>query len=129
MSEPTDPTGRCPSCGARVVPDQEWCSLCHQPLATRPSDRDDAADDEVPADPADPYAGAAAAGTQAAPGQLPPGAAEAMLAELAASSAAERPRGPLSGTSRGVRIAVGCGAAIVLLGVLLALLALLGLLL
>lgn len=140
-----DAGGRCPSCGARVVPSQDWCSLCLQPLAeqrrrspvegthaaadgTGPTDPSHPTD---PTDPTDPYAGAAGAGAAAPSAPLPPGAAEAMLAELAATSAADRPlgRGPLSGTSRPVRTALGCGAGVVLLGVLLTVLWLVGLLL
>ncbi|WP_380168597.1 hypothetical protein [Jannaschia sp. R86511] len=65
------------------------------------------------------------------PGPLPPGAAEAMLAELAATTAAERPlsSGPLSGTSRGVRTLLAVGAAVVLVAVGVGLLTLVGLLL
>ena len=52
-----------------------------------------------------------------------------MLAELAATTAAERSfaRGPLAGSSRGVRTAIGLGAAVVLVGVLALLLSLVGL--
>jgi len=28
--------GRCRSCGARLRPDDAWCSLCHAPVATEP---------------------------------------------------------------------------------------------
>lgn len=160
--------GRCPTCGARVVPEQDWCSLCLQPLRAPapsppaidpaltgglagPSDPDasdldgpgldgpypdapdlDGSDRDGPVDPADPYASAAGAAARARPaGDLPPHVAEAMLAELAAAAAAERPLagGPLTGTTRGVRVALGFGAAVVLIGVLLVVLTLVGLLL
>lgn len=157
--------GRCPSCGARVVPEQDWCSLCLQPLrapaatdASDPSDQPDtsdpsaqpdrpvgetgvADDPDVPAegtpgpvDPADPYASAAAAAPGVPPRparDLPSPVAEAMLAELAASAAADRPlaRGPLAGRSRTVRTLLGCGAALVLVGVVTVVLTLVGMLL
>lgn len=138
-----DGVGRCPSCGARTVPEQDWCSLCLQPLrvAPEPAGAPDPAstspgpDGQPGARPdpgsVDPYAGLRPPGAPAADGALPPGVAEAMLAELAASSAADRPlsRGPLAGTSRAVRVALACGAALVLALVLVGLLALVGLLL
>jgi hypothetical protein len=149
-----------------VVPGQDWCSLCLQPLRAAPaqqpdqpggaaspapdraglSDPDDPAGVTDPAgvidpagvvdpagvfDPADPYASAAGAAGPRPAGDLPGHVAEAMLAELAATAAADRPlgRGPLAGTSRGVRLALGCGAAVVLGGVLVLVVTLVGLLL
>ena len=155
-----DDVGRCPQCGARVVAGQDWCSLCLQPLgapaapdpepepvdAYDPSDPSDASklddlsdpsklddlsdpNDLGPAHPDGPAGGDA--GRDRSSGDLPPLVAEAMLAELAAATAAERPlaRGPLAGMSRGMRTAMGCGAAVVLIGVLLLVLTLVGLLL
>ena len=137
-----DDVGRCPQCGARVVAGQDWCSLCLQPLGAPAApdpepepvaDPDALGDPGVqepePADASGPAVGDA--GRDRSSGDLPPLLAEAMLAELAAASAAERPlaRGPLARMSRGTRIAMGCGAAVVLIGVLLLVLTLVGLLL
>ena len=114
-----DAVGRCPQCGARVVVGQDWCSLCLQPLGV-PT----AADPEPEPDDADRDLSSG----ERSSGDLPPLVAEAMLAELAAATKAERPlaRGPLAGMSRGMRNAAGCGAAVVLLGVLLLVLTLVG---
>ena len=129
-----DDVGRCPRCGARVVADQDWCSLCLQPLG-RPSEPDpepDPAPDPTPDPGPDPARDPGLdpdPSTGPAHGELPPLVVESMLAELAASTAAERSfaRGPLAGTSRGVRTAIGLGAAVVLVGVLALLLNLVGL--
>ncbi|WP_336922665.1 hypothetical protein [Aquipuribacter sp. SD81] len=169
--------GRCPSCGARVVASQEWCTLCHQPLRATGGERDDpdAAGGDLYADPdpawpaagdpaVDPGAGTGdatgrrttdplgqpvedlapvrapgpgpvdPAGTDAAAARAAEVAeprAEAMLAELSVTSASERPgsRGPLAGLPRSARLAVGCGAALLLLLVLLAIAGLVGLVL
>ena len=113
-----DDVGRCPQCGARVVADQDWCSLCLRPLG-RPTEPDPEPDPGPDPDPS----------TGPAHGELPPLVVESMLAELAATTAAERSfaRGPLAGSSRGVRTAIGLGAAVVLVGVLALLLSLVGL--
>lgn len=146
-----DDGGRCPSCGARVAAAQPWCTLCHARLDRggagaevadpHPGEPLGAArhstDPISPVDPAQHGLGAAVpaaarpdpvAGT---PTPLPPGAAEAMLAELAATTAGERPlsRGPLAGRSRAVRTALAVGAALVLTAVGVGLLTLVGLLL
>ncbi len=155
MSEPisaADGTGRCPRCRARVVPGQEWCSLCLEPLvaAAGPQAGPEPAADRVDPGPPDPSgrpvgrtrpvdpsveAGQVGApGPAGAPrrpragGDLPPGVAEAMLAELAVTTASERPlaRGPLAGRGRGTRLLLGCGAAVVLGVVLLLVLTLVG---
>ena len=136
---PSGAVGRCPSCGARVVPEQDWCSLCLKPLrapdpAPHPGPVSDpgtsaAGEPDLSAD--DPYAAMQPPDALAPHGTLPPGVAEAMLAELAATTAADRPLagGPLAGTSRRARLALGCGAALVLALVLVGLLALIGLVL
>lgn len=155
MSEPGTPApgtdvDRCPACGARVVPSQDWCGLCLQPLRAAPAEEQveevdpgwasvppDGSDERVWTGPAGedllapPPDEAATGDDRPAPPGLPPGVAEAMLAELAATSAAERPlaRGPLAGMSRGGRLLLGCGAGVVLLGIVVGLLALVGLLL
>ena len=125
-----DDVGRCPQCGARVVADQDWCSLCLRPLG-RPTEPDpdpepDPGPDPEPDPGPDPDPDPS---TGPAHGELPPLVVESMLAELAATTAAERSfaRGPLAGTSRGVRTAIGLGAAVVLVGVLALLLSLVGL--
>ena len=121
-----DDVGRCPQCGARVVADQDWCSLCLRPLGrpTEPDPEPDPGPDPEPDPGLDPDPS-----TGPAHGELPPLVVESMLAELAASTAAERSfaRGPLAGSSRGVRTAIGLGAAVVLVGVLALLLSLVGL--
>ena len=116
-----DAVGRCPQCGARVVAGQDWCSLCLQRLGV-PAAADPDPDPDPEPEPVD-------AGPDRSSGDLPPLVAEAMLAQLAAATAADRPlaRGPLAGMSRGMRTATGCGAAVVLLGVLLLVLTLVGL--
>lgn len=154
MNEPGTPAAgadvdRCPACGARVVPSQDWCGLCLQPLRAAPAEEQVEEVDPGWASPAPdptgdrPWTGPAGedllaprrdddtAADGAGPPGLPPGVAEAMLAELAVTSAAERPlaRGPLAGMGRGGRLLLGCGAAIVLVGVVVGLLALVGLLL
>ena len=121
-----DDVGRCPQCGARVVADQDWCSLCLRPLGrpTEPDPEPDPGPDPEPDPGLDPDPS-----TGRAHGELPPLVVESMLAELAATTAAERSfaRGPLAGSSRGVRTAIGLGAAVVLVGVLALLLSLVGL--
>jgi hypothetical protein len=157
MSEPGTPApgadvDRCPACGARVVPSQDWCGLCLQPLRAAPAEEPleevDAGWASVPPggldervwtgppgeDLLDPARDGDTDGDgpgRTAPAGLPPGVAEAMLAELSATTAAERPlaRGPLAGMSRGGRLLLGCGAGIVLVGIVVGLLALVGLLL
>jgi hypothetical protein len=146
---------RCPACGARVVESQEWCSLCHAPLrsgaAVAPPDVPSGAGPGTTTDPlGQPVAdlgpvgapvgvpapeGTAAAGdpVDGAPADpaLAEARAEAMLAELAVTSASERPgaRGPLAGLPRPARLGLGCGAALLLVGVLVGVLALVGMLL
>ncbi|MFC3688397.1 hypothetical protein [Aquipuribacter hungaricus] len=134
--------GRCPRCGARVAAGQEWCSLCLEPLVG-PAARDqapppasegdvlDGTDDLVePTGPTGPVEPSPPATPPVAGPGPSPYAADAMLAELAAASAADRPlsRGPLAGRSRAVRGLLGCGAAAVLVAVLLLVTTLVGLL-
>ncbi|MGJ7441401.1 hypothetical protein [Aquipuribacter sp. MA13-6] len=140
---------RCPSCGARVTVSQPWCTLCHarldepapggpRPGDLGPGDGDLGPGDGVrgPEEPSRPARRDGAAPTTpgpgpvpGAPGTSPPGAAEAMLAELAASTSAGRARGPVAGRSRAVRTALAVGAALVLTVLGVGLLTLVGLLL
>lgn len=134
---------RCPSCGARVGPDQQWCSLCLGPLSGAGAEQPGAGPEQPDAragqprpgveQPTHPHVGAG--------GPPPPAgddarshaqaAADAMLAELAVGTAADRPlgRGPLRGLGRAGLLGVGCLAAFVLLGIGLGLLWLVGALL
>ncbi|MFC5382268.1 hypothetical protein [Aquipuribacter nitratireducens] len=127
---------RCPSCGARVSPAEQWCSLCLQPLGAGaapgpgPAQVQGASPEQDPGVPLDEVRPGDGVAVDPAPAGVEQ-QAEAMLAELAATTSAERPgaRGPLAGSSRGLRLALGCGAAVVLVGVLLSVLGLVGLLL
>jgi hypothetical protein len=140
---------RCPACGARVVATQEWCSLCHTPLRTASPDVPGGTG-PGPGATTDPLGqpvadlgpvgapgpdGAPAPGDPVQVGPADPAQvaarAEAMLAELAVTSASERPgaRGPLAGLPRPARLGVGCGAALLLVVVVVGVLALVGMLL
>lgn len=137
---PAAGTARCPSCAARVSPGQPWCTLCHLRLGepVRSVDEPVAPPAAEPAGPSPteevrPQAGPT---PQAVPGEqplaptvLPPGVAEAMLAELAATTDRPLAGGPLAGRSRAVRTVLVVSAALVLTAVGVGLLALIGLLL
>jgi len=130
-SSPAGPD-RCPSCRARVVSAQQWCTLCHarlgepEPPAVEPVQPvvDDGGRSTIAPTPQD-----ASDGRPPTPTVLPPGLAEAMLAELAATTDRPQVGGPLAGRSRAVRTALAVSAALVLTAVGVALLTLVGLLL
>lgn len=117
-------TARCPACRARVVPGQQWCTLCHGRLGEPEAPPAEEARPTAPGGP-----GVSGGSTVDPPAVLPPGMAEAMLAELAATTDRPLSRGPLAGRSRAVRIGLGVSAALVLMGIGVGLLALIGLLL
>jgi len=129
---------RCPSCSARVRPQEQWCSLCHTDLRARP--------EPAPVGPAldqtverhhdaGPTAGLGAgpdAGAQAPAatrdGRSPEAVADEMLARLAASEGGSGRLGAAAGPLRSpaARAGVVLAGASVLALVCFALLALLG---
>ncbi len=153
MSISTSPAVRCPRCSAHVRAGSDWCTLCYADL--RPAPPEPVAPEPAPVQP-DP---AQAAVEQGAPAEQPParrgkharknpasdgggatavatptaqvGAlAEQMLAELAASEA-KNPLGALAGAvdSSGKRVAIMLGGTAAAIGLILLLMAGIGLLL
>ena len=144
--ERTDPpgAGRCPECRARVRPGQSWCTLCNTIL---PDGRPDAADAPpgAVAESGDPGAGDPVALVEptpwleqpapeqpapeqpalrqpAGPGPAPePGEIDVLLARLSASeSGITGALGALTpGGGPATRVALACGAGLVLTGLLL----------
>ena len=122
-AEHTDAVQRCAECGARVRPDDEWCTLCLTPVAVPepPLEPEPArlADEPVSADeePTDEDAGRALAA-----------AAERLLAELRVGEAhrlpprlaAVRPR------TKGAEALLACGGGLLMVGVLFGTLYLVG---
>lgn len=118
---------RCPSCASSVRPGEAWCSLCHAALVG-PGDVDAVPVDAVPVD-AVPVSAELVSPEQEEAGAVPQPepeearrAAEAMLAELAASdSRAGGTSLPLVGDrldSRAAQAVVaGVGALVVMLAV------------
>jgi hypothetical protein len=115
---------RCLVCGAKVRPEENWCSLCHTPVGHTPDGPAATAPDG--ADTPSGAAGTAGDGERPAPREVDPeavAAAEKLLAQLAADEAAREdtwnvvPREGLSGR-RGTALAIGGGVAFALLLVL-----------
>jgi hypothetical protein len=127
-AEPTGAAGRCTECGARVRPDDRWCTLCHTPVAVpvppavpahaTPEPAARLADESV-AGPVDAASEAASEARDEAAARAAE-AAERMLAELRVGEArrlsprlaAIRPR------SKAAEAALACVGGLVMVGVL-----------
>jgi hypothetical protein len=144
-SQPHRPTGtagdRCPACGARVRPDDDWCSLCHRALREPAAAGDSVFEfDAVGLEPADPDAdrgpAMSTAGLTTADAAPPARSgvddvAARMLAELAVAESAKLP-GPLATLRQaqgGGQLAIAAVGGAILLVLIMAALAVAGILL